>query len=135
VSISKRARSPATCTSRGFKATHRWRSAFLRRYPEVKYKTPRSIVAARRQPATRETLGAFYDLFEEHVIKAGVPKERVFNTDETFITEEDAATVSELALGVAFALCLTTHAAHHNLHRTPVLHAGAGHVWHHLPPR
>lgn len=64
----------------------KWMRAFLKRHPELSIRSPQSMSKARIEGFNRETVGLFFDLYEQEYSKFVAAPHRIYNVDETGVT-------------------------------------------------
>ena len=67
-------------------AGKKWQRGFLKRHPQLSFRKPQGISAARVKGFTQENCAAFFDLLEQALQKINLNPARLFNVDETGIT-------------------------------------------------
>ena len=66
-------------------AGKKWLKLFMKRHPELSFRTPQAVSKARASGFTRSNVSSFFDLYEEIIRERRIEPHRVFNIDETGI--------------------------------------------------
>ena len=67
-------------------AGKKWLRNFMKRHPQLCYRTPRSVSISRAKGFTKENVDAFFDLLKPELEKINFNSSRIYNVDETGMT-------------------------------------------------